>query len=100
MRFRMRIWGLVYTARLKLDREQIQADERMVKLSPGMSVTAEVAKHLFSMVGYILANSPIFKEGNTIGIEADKNFKMNYAPAKPGLPARWVMKLEAVCAAS
>ena len=71
-----------------------------IQIEPYPSTPAEVAKHLFSMVSYILANGPIFKEGNTIGIEQDKNFRMNFAPAKPGLPARWVMKLEAVCAAS
>ncbi|MCP5207728.1 MAG: DUF4261 domain-containing protein [Hahellaceae bacterium] len=55
---------------------------------------AEVAKHLHGIVSYIPANGPIFKEGNTIGIDQDKNFRMKLMPAKAGLPARWVMALE------
>jgi hemolysin D len=35
--------GLLYQARIKLDRASIRVDEREVLLTPGMAVTAEVA---------------------------------------------------------
>jgi hypothetical protein len=65
-----------------------------IQIEPFKCQPAEAAKHLFGMVAYILANGPVFKEGNTIGIEQDKNFRMKLMPAKAGLPARWVMALE------
>ena len=33
---------LVYAARISLDRTQMQVDENMVNLSPGMAVTVEI----------------------------------------------------------
>jgi hemolysin D len=51
--------GLVYSARFKLDREAIQVDERMVKLSPGMSVTAEVKTGQRRLIEYFL--SPLLR---------------------------------------
>ena len=51
--------GLVYSARFKLDNEQIQVDERMVKLSPGMSVTAEVKTGQRRLIEYFL--SPLLR---------------------------------------
>ncbi len=51
--------GLVYSARFKLDKEAIQVDERMVKLSPGMSVTAEVKTGQRRLIEYFL--SPLLR---------------------------------------
>ena len=51
--------GLVYSARFKLDREEIQVDERMVKLSPGMSVTAEVKTGQRRLIEYFM--SPLLR---------------------------------------
>jgi hemolysin D len=51
--------GLVYSARFKLDREEIQVDERMVRLSPGMSVTAEVKTGQRRLIEYFL--SPLLR---------------------------------------
>ena len=51
--------GLVYSARFKLAREEIQVDERMVKLSPGMSVTAEVKTGQRRLIEYFL--SPLLR---------------------------------------
>lgn len=65
-----------------------------IQIDPFESKPAEIAKHLFGMVAYVLANGSVFKEGDTIGIEKDKNFRMKWVPAKDGMPARWVMKLE------
>lgn len=64
-----------------------------IQIEPYVSTQAEVAKHLLGMVAYVLANGAVFQEGNTIGIEQDKNFKMTWVSEKVGMPARWVMKL-------
>lgn len=64
-----------------------------IQIEPYVSTQAEVAKHLLAMVAYTLANGAVFVDGNTIGIEQDKNFKMQLIPEKDGMPARWVMKL-------
>lgn len=51
--------GLVYTARFKLKKEQLQIEGRMVKLSPGMSVTAEVKTGKRRLIEYFL--SPLLR---------------------------------------
>jgi len=51
--------GLVYIARLKLKKEQLQVEERMVNLSPGMSVTAEVKTGKRRLIEYFL--SPLLR---------------------------------------
>ncbi|MFV1873323.1 MAG: HlyD family type I secretion periplasmic adaptor subunit [Oleiphilus sp.] len=51
--------GLVYTARFKLSKEELQVDERMVRLSPGMSVTAEVKTGKRRLIEYFL--SPLLR---------------------------------------
>jgi hypothetical protein len=67
-----------------------------IQIEPFQCKPAEAAKHLFGMVAYILANGQVFKEGNTIGIEQNRSFKMHFVPAKGQLHARWVMKYELV----
>lgn len=64
-----------------------------IQIEPYVSTQTEVAKHLLGMVAYVLANGAVLQEGNTIGIEQDKNFKMIWVPEKAGMPARWIMKL-------
>ena len=51
--------GLVYTARFKLTKEQLQIEDRLVKLSPGMSVTAEVKTGKRRLIEYFL--SPLLR---------------------------------------
>jgi hemolysin D len=51
--------GLVYTARFKLNTEEIQVEDRMVRLSPGMSVTAEVKTGKRRLIEYFL--SPLLR---------------------------------------
>lgn len=51
--------GLVYSARFKLDKEQLQVEDRMVRLSPGMSVTAEVKTGKRRLIEYFL--SPLLR---------------------------------------
>jgi hypothetical protein len=64
-----------------------------IQISPYVSTQAEVAKHLLGMVAYTLANGAVFEEGNTIGIEQDKNFEMQLIPQQAGMPSRWAMTL-------
>ena len=51
--------GLVYSARFKLNTEEIQVEDRMVRLSPGMSVTAEVKTGKRRLIEYFL--SPLLR---------------------------------------
>jgi len=51
--------GLVYSARFKLNKEELQIEDRMVRLSPGMSVTAEVKTGKRRLIEYFL--SPLLR---------------------------------------
>jgi len=50
---------LVYAARISLDRTDMQIDERLVNLSPGMAVTAEIKTGRRRVIDYVL--SPILR---------------------------------------
>ena len=50
---------LTYAARISVDRPQLQVDDRMVNLSPGMAVTAEIKTGSRRVISYLL--SPILK---------------------------------------
>jgi hemolysin D len=50
---------LSYAARISVDRPQLQVDDRMVNLSPGMAVTAEIKTGSRRVISYLL--SPILK---------------------------------------
>ena len=50
---------LVYTARVSLDQTQMQIDDRLVTLSPGMAVTVEIKTGARHVISYLL--SPIKK---------------------------------------
>jgi hemolysin D len=50
---------LVYAARITLDREQIQVEDRMVNLAPGMAVTVEIKTGSRRIISYLL--SPLLK---------------------------------------
>jgi hemolysin D len=50
---------LVYMARIALDKTQMQIDDRLVNLSPGMAVTVEIKTGTRRVIEYLL--SPIFK---------------------------------------
>jgi hemolysin D len=50
---------LSYAARISLDHTQIQVDDKMVNLSPGMAVTAEIKTGSRRIIGYLL--SPLMK---------------------------------------
>jgi hemolysin D len=50
---------LTYAARISVDRTQIQVEDKMVNLSPGMAVTAEIKTGSRRIIGYLL--SPLMK---------------------------------------
>jgi len=50
---------LNYSARISLDRTQMQVDERMVNLSPGMAVTVEIKTGSRTILSYLL--SPLLR---------------------------------------
>ena len=51
--------GPVYAARISLDRTQIQIEDKLVNLAPGMSVTAEIRTGERRIISYLL--SPLRK---------------------------------------
>jgi hemolysin D len=50
---------LVYAARISLDRTQMQIDDNLVNLSPGMAVTVEIKTGSRNVLSYLL--SPIMR---------------------------------------
>ena len=50
---------LTYAARISLDRTQVQVEDKMVNLSPGMAVTAEIKTGSRRIISYLL--SPLMK---------------------------------------
>lgn len=50
---------LLYSARISVDRTQMQIDERRVNLSPGMAVTVEIKTGSRTVISYLL--SPLIK---------------------------------------
>ncbi len=50
---------LNYSARISLDRTNMQIDDRMVNLSPGMAVTAEIKTGSRTILSYLL--SPLLR---------------------------------------
>ena len=50
---------LNYSARISLERTQMQIDDRMVNLSPGMAVTVEIKTGSRTMLSYLL--SPLLR---------------------------------------
>jgi hemolysin D len=50
---------LNFSARISLDRTQMQIDHRMVNLSPGMAVTVEINTGSRTMLSYLL--SPLLR---------------------------------------
>jgi hemolysin D len=53
---------LVYAARISLDRTQMQVDENLVNLSPGMAVTVEIKTGARRIITYLL--SPLLRYGH------------------------------------
>jgi hemolysin D len=53
---------LVYAARVSLDKTQMQVDENMVNLTPGMAVTVEVKTGARPVISYLL--SPLIRYGH------------------------------------
>ena len=53
---------LNFAARISLDRSQIQIDDQLINLTPGMAVTVEIKTGSRSVLGYLL--SPLVKYGH------------------------------------
>jgi hemolysin D len=53
---------LSFAARISLDRTQMQIDDEMIKLTPGMAVTVEIKTGSRSVMGYVL--SPLIRYGH------------------------------------
>jgi hemolysin D len=53
---------LVYAARVSLDKTQMQVDENMVNLAPGMAVTVEIKTGARRVISYLL--SPLMRYGH------------------------------------
>jgi hemolysin D len=51
-----------YAARISLDQTQMQIDDRLVNLSPGMAVTAEIKTGSRRVISYLL--SPLLRYGH------------------------------------
>jgi hemolysin D len=51
--------GLVYAARISVDRAQMLIDDKMVNLSPGMAVTVEIKTGSRKVIEYLL--SPLLR---------------------------------------
>ena len=50
---------LVYSARISLDRKQMEVDDRLVNLAPGMAVTVEIKTGSRRIIDYLL--SPLLR---------------------------------------
>lgn len=53
---------LVYDARVSLDRTQMQVDDRLISLSPGMAVTVEIKTGSRRLIDYLV--SPLMRYRN------------------------------------
>ena len=52
---------LVYSARVSLDSAEMQVDDRLVRLAPGMAVTIEIKTGSRRIINYLL--SPLLRYG-------------------------------------
>jgi hemolysin D len=55
---------LAYAARVSLDREQMQVDDRLVHLSPGMAVTVEIKTGSRRIISYVLSPLMRYKQNS------------------------------------
>ncbi|WP_426442370.1 HlyD family type I secretion periplasmic adaptor subunit [Bradyrhizobium genosp. P] len=53
---------LSFSARISLDRTQMQVDDKLINLTPGMAVTVEIKTGVRSVLAYVL--SPLIKYGH------------------------------------
>jgi len=53
---------LVYAARISLDRTQMQIEDQLVNLSPGMAVTAEIKTGTRTVISYLLSPLTRYKQ--------------------------------------
>ena len=53
---------LNYAARVSLDRRQMQVEDKLVNLSPGMAVTVEIKTGSRKIIGYLLSPLAQYKQ--------------------------------------
>jgi hemolysin D len=53
---------LVYSARISLDQTQMQIDNKLVNLSPGMAVTVEIKTGSRRIISYLLSPLARYKQ--------------------------------------
>jgi hemolysin D len=53
---------LVYSARVSLDRTQMQIEDKLVNLSPGMAVTVEIKTGTRKIISYLLSPLVRYKQ--------------------------------------
>jgi hemolysin D len=58
---------LVYAARISLDRTQMQIEDKLVNLSPGMAVTVEVKTGARRIISYLLSPLAKYKQESMRG---------------------------------
>ena len=75
---------LNYSARISLDRTEMQIDDRMVNLSPGMAVTVEIKTGSRNILSYLL--SPLLRY-------RQESVARAVGGARSGLAAGWARKL-------
>ncbi|ARU54556.1 hypothetical protein OLMES_0452 [Oleiphilus messinensis] len=66
-----------------------------IQIDPFPSSPQEVAKHLYGMASYALNHGPVFKDGDTIGISAEQQFRISRRA--DNTPVLWVMVIESTC---
>ena len=75
---------LVYAARVSLDRTQMQVEDKLVNLTPGMAVTVEIKTNQRRLIEFLAAPSLQARESarevraSTVGQECRCALKQNY----------------------
>jgi len=67
-----------------------------IAIAPYPAQAAEVARHLFNIVGYLLGSGARFNDGDTLGVSASEQFRAKNLPADGEQPPMLVLFMEAV----
>lgn len=66
-----------------------------IAIAPFQAEAAEVARHLFNIVGYLLGSGARFNDGDTLGISATQQFRARNLTAEGEQPPMLVLSMEA-----
>lgn len=67
-----------------------------IAIAPYQAEAADVARHLFNIVGYLLGSGARFNDGDTLGISSTEQFRAKNLPAEGEQPPMLVLFMEAV----